>query len=470
MEYPNLQHPMANLTHEASTAPIHTEELLLREFSWISLLIDHRIGEMTDNLSNQNELTSPPEPPPITPGLHPYYDELIAMEANAIERLSLTLCLSVQTMPEFADALHSRNKQTGLPFTEFGVNVESPSNRLKITWQTVAFLLLGPTSGIKVHLIEYMHPDHRMYRQRLLAMPEKSEDQLFLAPLVLHTDALRKWLMPSHLRYLAPPDFKADELTTSLEWGDLFLEEETRRSLKLIELWLEHSQAIRQDYKKQVSPGMKALFYGPSGTGKTLAATLLGKRYGRPVYRVDLSQIVSKWIGETEKNLARIFDVAEGQQWILFFDEADALFSARVSGSTANDRRANQEIAYLLQRIESFEGTIIMASNLRHNIDEAFVRRFQLMTPFPMPGPDLRERMWQHLLNPYFELAPELDLAAIAEDFELAGGHMKNIFLSLVLLAQSPENGGFKLNEATLRNAINFELTKQGHVQVPTKY
>ena len=129
--------------------------------------------------------------------------------------------------------------------------------------------------------------------------------------------------------------------------------------------------------RKRVKPGYRALFHGPPGTGKTLTATLLGKHTGRPVFRIDLSRVVSKYIGETEKNLSRLFDKAEHKDWILFFDEADALFGKRTEIRDAHDKYANQEVAYLLQRIESYAGLVILATNQRGNIDEAFLRRFQ---------------------------------------------------------------------------------------------
>ncbi len=158
--------------------------------------------------------------------------------------------------------------------------------------------------------------------------------------------------------------------------------------LEEINTWItgHHTVMEKWNLKRILKPGYRSLFYGPPGTGKTLAATLLGKRNQMDVYRVDLSMIVSKYIGETEKNLARVFDLAENREWILFFDEADALFGKRTSTQTSNDRHANQEVAYLLQRIEDFPGTVILATNLRSNIDEAFSRRFQSTIFFPDAG------------------------------------------------------------------------------------
>lgn len=137
------------------------------------------------------------------------------------------------------------------------------------------------------------------------------------------------------------------------------------------------------------------MFSGPPGTGKTLTAALLGKSTGRDVYRVDLSMVVSKYIGETEKNLSRVFDAASYKEWILFFDEGDALFGKRTEASSSNDRHANQLTGYLLQKIEDFPGTVIVATNLKSNMDEAFTRRFQNMVHFTIPGPEERLQLWK---------------------------------------------------------------------------
>ena len=172
----------------------------------------------------------------------------------------------------------------------------------------------------------------------------------------------------------------------------MILDYQVEAELEEINTWISSGKTIMEDWglSRFLKAGYRSLFYGPPGTGKTLAATLLGKKNRMDVYRIDLSMIVSKYIGETEKNLARVFDLAENRNWILFFDEADALFGKRTSTNTSNDRHANQEVAYLLQRIEDFPGIIILATNLRSNIDEAFSRRFQSVVYFPMPTPELR--------------------------------------------------------------------------------
>src|SRR5262249_20522767 len=141
--------------------------------------------------------------------------------------------------------------------------------------------------------------------------------------------------------------------------------------------------------------GLNVLFAGPSGTGKTMAAEVLAREIALDLYQIDLSSVVSKYIGETEKHLSAIFDEAEASQALLFFDEADALFGKRTEVKDAHDRYANIEVNYLLQRIEQFEGVVVLATNLQRNLDDAFLRRMQEVVDFPFPDATLRERIWR---------------------------------------------------------------------------
>ena len=193
-------------------------------------------------------------------------------------------------------------------------------------------------------------------------------------------------------------------------WGDLILDKKVLSNLDDIKAWLLHSEKILDKWKlrRHLKSGLRVLFYGAPGTGKTMAATLLGKETKRPVFRVDLSLVVSKYIGETEKNLGQLFDEAEDKDWILFFDEADALFGKRTQTRGANDRYANQEVAYLLQRIEDFAGLVILATNIQTNIDEAFARRFQHMIHFPKPNKTQRKRLWERLFVEQITIANEV--------------------------------------------------------------
>jgi SpoVK/Ycf46/Vps4 family AAA+-type ATPase len=176
------------------------------------------------------------------------------------------------------------------------------------------------------------------------------------------------------------------------------------------------------------------LFAGPPGTGKTMAAHVLSNMLDIPLYKIDLSQVADKYIGETEKHLRKIFDFADENELILFFDEADSLFGKRSEVKDSKDRYANMEISYILQRVEQFNGVAILATNLRENMDSAFIRRMKYVIEFPMPNKDMREQIWK---NSFSENVPtgNIDYEFLSEKFELSGGNIKNIILTATFLA-----------------------------------
>ena len=214
--------------------------------------------------------------------------------------------------------------------------------------------------------------------------------------------------------------------------------------------------------RKQIKAGYRVLFYGPPGTGKTLTATLIGKAKQRDVYRIDLSTIVSKYIGETEKNLANIFDKAQNKGWILFFDVADSLFGKRTATGSSNDRYANQEVSYLLQRIEDFPGLVILATNIKANMDDAFMRRFQSVVAFQIPTPEQREKLWTKALSEKSILGADIDIKMISEKYELCGGGIINVVMFCSLMALNRGNNTILLSD--LLKGIRREFAKQGKI------
>jgi SpoVK/Ycf46/Vps4 family AAA+-type ATPase len=254
----------------------------------------------------------------------------------------------------------------------------------------------------------------------------------------------------------------AQLMQTQLQWKDLVLPNSTLEQLDEIQTWLTHGATLLQDWgmHSKLRAGYTSLFHGPSGTGKTLAASLLGKLCERDVYKIDLSMVVSKYIGETEKNLSRVFDQAEGHGWILFFDEADALFGKRTRVDNAHDRYANQEVSFLLQRIEEYSGVAILASNLKNNIDEAFLRRFQSVIAFSMPRVPERLRIWREAISDKAALEDGLSLISIAEKHELSGGTIMNVVRYASLKALSRGDGVIRTRD--VEDGIQRELLKEG--------
>lgn len=225
----------------------------------------------------------------------------------------------------------------------------------------------------------------------------------------------------------------AQRMSTTQGWDQLVLPRASKGLLEELILRSRHQQEVLgnwgMDHLFGQPPGLSALFVGPSGTGKTLAAGVVARELGLELYRIDLATVVSKYIGETEKNLQRIFDHAARADVVLFFDEADALFGKRSEVKDAHDRYANIETSYLLQKIEAHTGVCILASNLAQNIDEAFMRRIQVVVEFPFPGPEEREHIWNQLQTTSAPTGNDLDLPFLARQFELTGANIKSILL-----------------------------------------
>ena len=213
--------------------------------------------------------------------------------------------------------------------------------------------------------------------------------------------------------------------------------------------------------------GVTALFVGDSGTGKTMSAEVVAGDLGFDVYVIDLSTVVDKYIGETEKNLDRIFTEADRVNGILLFDEADALFGKRSEVKDARDRYANVEVAYLLQRMERFDGLAILTTNLRANVDEAFVRRLDAIIDFPMPEEDHRRHMWARNLTSTLPVAEGIDLDFLARQFRISGGNIRNIAVTAAYLAAA---GDRPVGMADLVRATEREYRKLGRLTVEAEF
>jgi vesicle-fusing ATPase len=211
--------------------------------------------------------------------------------------------------------------------------------------------------------------------------------------------------------------------------------------------------------------GLSVLFCGPPGTGKTMAAEALASELKLPMVRIDLSQVVNKYIGETEKNLRRIFDAAETSDCLMFFDEADALFGKRTEVKDAHDRFANIEVSYLLERMERFKGLAVLASNRRKDLDEAFTRRLRHIVEFAMPGPGEREQLWRLVFPAQVDIS-SLDIRWLAQQFEMAGGHIRSAAFNACLLAASAQGAGepARVDMPHALVAIKRELEKMSRV------
>jgi ATPase family associated with various cellular activities (AAA) len=402
--------------------------------------------------------------PPALEGNNSIYARQVREWAlNDFERLALALSAAPHLRPECLDIFYGVNARTERSFTEFGGRIDKAGGGFMPTGQTLVFLLSGNDPQWRMEALGILSPQHRFASEQILgqegAGTESGSPQL-AATLCMSDQWLQYLLTGEKVRPELNPAFPARPITTPLAWPDLVLDHRVMAQVAEIRAWLTHGHTLMRDWglEQKVKPGYRAVFYGPPGTGKTLTATLLGKTSGREVYRVDLSMIVSKYIGETEKNLGKVFDVATYKDWILFFDEADALFGKRTQANSANDRHANQQTGYLLQRIEDFPGTVILATNLKANMDEAFTRRFQAMIHFTMPDAPQRLQLWQNAFAGVCELASDIDFAKIATDHELAGGAIINVLRYCALAAISRNER--KVLRADLVAGIKREFRK----------
>jgi ATP-dependent 26S proteasome regulatory subunit len=246
-------------------------------------------------------------------------------------------------------------------------------------------------------------------------------------------------------------------------WEDIILPEDKLEQLRDIVSWMEHKGKVYNDWgfgkKLLLGKGLNVLFSGSSGTGKTLAAGILASELGLEMYKVDLSSLVSKYIGETEKNLSRVFQEAEQGNAILFFDEADAIFGKRTEVKDAHDRYANLEVGYLLQKMEEHQGMVILATNLSKNMDEAFTRRMHFIVEFPFPEEEYRRNIWKTLLPAEAPVAEDVDFDFLARKLQVAGGNIKNILVGAAFLAA--ENSGV-INMEHIIRAAGKEYRKVG--------
>jgi SpoVK/Ycf46/Vps4 family AAA+-type ATPase len=255
----------------------------------------------------------------------------------------------------------------------------------------------------------------------------------------------------------------ATRVTRLASWADVVLPEEIVDSLLELTARVRHRKTVFEqwgfDRSVTTARGITALFQGSPGTGKTMVAGVIARDLGLELYRVDVSRISSKWLGETEKNLGALFDAAEDGQVMLLFDEADSLFAKRTEVKTSVDRYANMEVNYLLQRLDSFEGIAILTTNFGNAIDPAFKRRLTYRVTFPFPDEDMREQLWRSLLPPQLPVDGVIDFAALAQRFRLSGGYIRNAALRAAFLAAEE---GVPLTQGHIERAVRMEFREIG--------
>lgn len=435
-----------------------------REIIWFSQVLDARMDSYFDSVGQSSaddiyNLT----PPNLLLDQSEYANVVNEFAMGFAERAIFILCLIPHIRPQALDIFFSQNTITARPYTEFGgIKSESHTGFLP-TAETAVFILAGNDLNLRFKIQLLFDDQHFFTKQGLIKVDHQGNGEPLLnAALGISPDYLQRCTHGDVHKPDFSTEFPAKLIASKLSWDDLVLSPDVMEEIDHLNTWLIHHQAIIHQWglEKSIKPGYRSLFFGPPGTGKTLTATLIGANVGVDVYRIDLSMVVSKYIGETEKNLANVFDQAQNKNWILFFDEADALFGKRTQASSSNDRHANQEVSYLLQRVEDFPGVVILASNIKANIDEAFARRFQSIIHFPLPDEIQRLQLWKKLFPNKNLLADDVDFQILADKYELSGGSLTNVARYAAIRAMRLHRN--QIIQSDLINGVNKELLKEG--------
>lgn len=435
---------------------------LEEELLWFAKVLETSVNLYFKQKSEYRSLAEIPCPD-LAEDESPYARLVRDCRMTMDERVVLMLALVPHIRPQLLDLFFVQNKSFDRGFTEFGGWKGKSHSGFLPTCETAAFILAGSNLEKRFEMIRLFEPEHFFTDKSILRLEyQNSGEPLLSRALYLSVEYLNRLTLGVTHKPDYSITFPAKLITAKLGWDDLVLAPEVLEEIEHINTWLKHSSTIMEDWGlgKVITPGYRSLFYGPPGTGKTLTATLIGAEAGVDVYRIDLSMVVSKYIGETEKNLANVFDQAQHKNWILFFDEADALFGKRTQTSSSNDRYANQEVSYLLQRVEDFPGVVILATNLKANIDEAFARRFQTVVYFPMPNVEQRYRLWEGMLKGTCRLAKDVSLAKLSEMYELSGGAITNVVRYGAIQALRQRDGVICHDD--LVKGITRELLKEG--------
>jgi hypothetical protein len=437
------------------------------DYAWVEAVFAKRMPfEEASTLTYFDDWMFTELPPPdLTAQAGPYAAMVLYYKLNAAERFLLLLSLSAHQRPFLMSAYRDAWSNAENAYLDrLGGLLQKTSRRFIPTMQTILYMVAGGNYEEQARYWKSLFADSTLLKEQILLLKtaEENSPSSSATPREQIPELANEFA--DFLLYGREPrpdfgrDFPATLLSTKLEWKNLVVQRATMREIKEVMKWAKVGTKVAKRGAGTLKATYPVLFYGPPGTGKSFTAALIGKEYGKHVFRVDLSQIVSKWVGETEKNLARLFDRAQGKNWILFFDEADALFSQRTNVSDSKDKWANLEMSYLLQRIEEFDGLCILATNLLDNLDGAMRRRFRIMTYFPRPKRDERLQIWRLAKPAGYDMPPDLKYDVVA-GYDLTGANIANVIFNCCVAAE--ERGETVLNTADMSYFINLEFAKE---------
>lgn len=435
------------------------ESIYQQVFAFVRQGIQHRLNQDFKKETNSSSVI-----PDFSFSADTTLGKFIAENSLSSEEIfCLCMALMPHLSPGFISGVVGGYLPNGGEFPEFG-GVKGKNHRGIIpTGETVLYLLAGKDLAKRAAMIRMFEEDHLFSRKNVLFLDQVPLGEPKMSGrLIMDDEYVDLFIAGKISKPKLSSDFPAQLITTDLEWKDLVLHEKTIEDIREIETWLKFNARLMLDWKLhgKVKPGYRVLFHGPPGTGKTMTACLLGKYTGRDVFRIDLSMVVSKYIGETEKNLSKLFDKAANKDWILFFDEADSIFGKRTNVRDAHDKYANQEVSYLLQRIESHEGLVILATNMKANIDPSFTRRFNTFVEFDNPGVEERRRLWETYLPDSKKLGKEIQAKELARLYELSGANIVNVIQYAGLQTLQKDNRLLQLED--LLKGVEKEYLKEG--------
>ncbi|MEZ5039266.1 MAG: ATP-binding protein [Saprospiraceae bacterium] len=438
-------------------------------FPFLSYLANTILARIDDYFGAESRKAYPPLP--TLNGTPSKLNEFIKEHKLKEEDILLLLiALAPHIQPTFFEAIISERIPNEGNFPDFGGVRGKQFRGIIPTGETAVFIIGGGKLEERFKVQELFNADHIFYQKKVLWLEEPPPGEPRMSGKIIMASEYVELFTTGKV---SPPHFSAafpaKLIKTELSWEDLIINNDIKKQIQDLQNWVLYNDILLRDWgmAKRIKPGYTVLFYGPPGTGKTMTASLLGKYTKREVYRIDLSTVVSKYIGETEKNLSSLFERAEDKNWILFFDEADALFGKRTNVRDAHDKYANQEVSYLLQRIEDFNGMVILASNFKNNIDDAFMRRFNAVIKFPVPDRFEREEIWRRSFPSQigFEVDQKgvmIDLPNIAGKYELSGGHIINVVQHACLKALAKKDVFIHWND--ILDGIRLEFEKEGKI------
>lgn len=434
---------------------------LNKELQWLELVIETRIKLYFENPAEYKSI-SDIVPPELILDSSQYAQLIKQHNLDFAERVILITSLVPHIQPQLLDVFFARNSKYDRAFTEFGGIKGQHHSGFLPTGETIAFVLAGDNLEERFSILRYFSNDHLFRKLFILKLTNTSNDEPFLSGMLVIEKEYRDLFAGAGV---SMPDCEIDyccnKITTELFWNDLLLDEHTLGEVSLLDTWLRHSETILNDQamKKKIKPGYCCLFYGLPGTGKTLTACLLGKSAGIDVYRIDLSMLVSKYIGETEKNISNIFERSANKRSILFFDEADALFEKHTQTDSSDKSITNPALSYLLQRIEDYPGMIIITSYLKPNTKQNLTGLFQSEIYFPKPGVAESLKLWQNIFSSKIaDVEDTVSFEDISENYQITGGTVINVLRYCCIRALNNTDNKILLRD--ILEGIRRELIK----------